>query len=57
MAIHIDEIQTDVQVDTAPAQSAQPQPDAPGRALQRHRELQLQMLCDDSRTSAHGNED
>lgn len=57
MAIHIDEIQTDVQVDPAPPPAASPQPDPPGQALQRHRELQLRMLCDDDRTSANGNED
>ena len=57
MAIHIDEIQTDVQVDPAPSPSANPQPDPPGQALQRHRDLQAQMLCDEARTSAFGNED
>ncbi len=57
MAILIDEVQTDVQVDPAPAPPPNPQPDPPGQALQRHRDLQAQMLCDEARTSAFGNED
>ena len=57
MPIHIDEIQTDVQVDPAPPPAASTQPDPPGQALQRHRDLQVQMLCDEDRTRASGNDD
>jgi|GEM_PF-6960489 len=57
MPIHIDEIQTDVQVDPAPPPADRAQPEPPGQAPQRHRELQAQMLCDEARTSACGNED
>ena len=57
MPIHIDEIQTDVQVDPAPPPAASAPPDPPGQALQRHRDLQAQMLCDEDRTRACGNND
>ena len=57
MPIHIDEIQTDVQVDPAPPPVARAQPEPPGQALQRHRDLQAQMLCDEDRTRASGNDD
>ena len=57
MPIHIDEIQTDVQVDPTPPPAASAQPDPPGQALQRHRDLQAQMLWDEDRTRASGNVD
>ena len=57
MPIHIDQIQTDVQVDPAPPPAASAPPDPPGQALQRHRDMQAQMLCDEDRTRASGNED
>ena len=56
MAIQIDEIQTDVQVDQAPA-SAPPAPESAWQQLQSLRQLQQQLRCDEARTRACGNED
>ena len=57
MPIHIDEIQTDVQVNPTPPPAARAQPEPPGQALQRHCDMHLQMLRDEDRTRASGNED
>ena len=57
MPIHIDEIQTEVQVDPAPPPVARAQPEPPGQALQRHRDMHSQMLSDEDRTRAGGNVD
>lgn len=57
MAIHIDEVQTDVQVQAEPAAAAAPAAEPPWQQLARLRQLQQVLLCDDARTSACGNED
>ena len=57
MAIQIDEIQTDVQVDRTPTSAPSAPPEPPWQALQRLHQLQAQLLCDEARTSACGNED
>jgi hypothetical protein len=58
MALHIDEISTDVQMQDEPAGAAAPAAAEPlWQQLARLRQLQQQLLCDDTRTSACGNED
>lgn len=57
MAIQIDEIQTDVQVDRTPTSAAPSPPEPPWQQLQSLRQLQAQLRCDEARTSACGNED
>ena len=57
MAIHIDEIQTDVQVDPTPAAAPSAAPEPPWQKLQSLRQLQAQLQCDEARTRACGNED
>lgn len=58
MQLHIDEMQTDVQVQSEPAAAATPQAAEPlWQQLARARQLQQQLLCDDARTRACGNED
>ena len=57
MAIQIDEIQTEVQVDRTPSAAAPPPPEPPWQQLQSLRQLQAQLLCDEARTRACGNED
>ena len=58
MALHIDEMHTDVQVQSPPAGTAAPAAaEPPWQQLARLRQLQQQLLCDDARTSACGNED
>ena len=58
MTIHIDEVQTDVQVQAEPggaAAAAAPEP--AWQQLARARQARQQLLCDDARTSALGNDD
>lgn len=57
MAIQIDEIQTDVQVDRAPAPTLAAPPESPWQKQQRLCQLQAQLRCDEARTRACGNED
>lgn len=55
--IHIDEIQTEVQVEAVAADAGRHEPEAPWQQLARLRQTQQRLLEDDARTSAWGNED
>ncbi len=57
MPIHIDEIQTDVQVEDRPSSAAAPAPEPPWQQLAVLRRTLQQLLCDEARTLARGNED
>ena len=57
MAIHIDEMQTDVQVQNEPAPAAPASPEPLWQQLARARRIQQQLLCDEARTRACGNDD
>lgn len=57
MALHIEEMQTEVQVQHESAPAAPPAPEPTWQQLARARQLQQQLLCDEARTSACGNED
>lgn len=57
MATHIDEVQTDVQVQAEPAAAAPPASEPLWQQLAHLRQLQQQLLCDEARTRARGNED
>jgi hypothetical protein len=54
--IHIDEIQTEVQVEGSDAPAQRNEPDPLWQQLARLRQLQQRLLDDDARTSAWGNE-
>ena len=56
MTLHIDEVQTDLQVQAEPT-ATPPEADPPWQELARLRQLQRQLRCDNARTSACGNED
>ncbi len=57
MALHIEEVQTDVQVQREPAAAAPPAPEPLWQQLARARQIQQQLLCDEARTHACGNDD
>jgi hypothetical protein len=54
--IHIDEIQTEVQVEDPARDAERSEPDPAWLQLARWRQWQQQVLEDDARTSAWGNE-
>jgi hypothetical protein len=55
--IHIDEIQTEVQVEPDAADTGRREPEAPWQQLARLRQWQQRLRDDEARTSAWGNED